>query len=200
MNAGDQSGAADLRRLILGYRLSQALHVAARLGLADFLKDGPMSVDELARAAGAHPEALYRLMRVLASEGIFAESERRRFELTPLAMPLRSDVPGSLRARAILDGEQAHWQAWGHLMHSVATGEPAFDRAHGASFFEYMKAHAAVAASFNTVMTDQNAAVAQAVVEAYDFSGLGRLVDVGGGHGSLLAAIRTISAASRHPL
>jgi hypothetical protein len=74
-------------------------------------------------------------------------------------------------------------------MHSVATGEPAFDHAHGVPFFEYMKAHAAVASSFNTVMTDQNAAAAQAVVEAYDFSGLGTLVDVGGGHGSLLAAI-----------
>jgi hypothetical protein len=189
VTAGDQSAAADLRRLIVGYRLSQALHVAARLGVADLLNNGPMSVDELARAVGAHPAALYRLMRLLASEGVFAESEPRRFELTALAMPLRSDVPGSLRARAILDGEEAHWKAWGHLTHSVATGEPAFDRAHGAPFFEYMKAHAAVASSFNTVMTDQNAAAAQAVVEAYDFSGLGTLVDVGGGHGSLLAAI-----------
>ena len=189
MNAGDQAAAADLRRLIVGYRLSQALHVAARLGVADLLKNGPMSVDELARAVGAHPESLYRLMRLLASEGVFAESAPRRFSLTPRAGLLRSDVPGSLRVRAIYDCDEAYWQAWGNLMHSVATGEPAFDRTHGVPFFEYMKTHAAVAANFNTVMTDQNAAAAQAVVEAYDFSGLGTLVDVGGGHGSLLAAI-----------
>jgi hypothetical protein len=189
VNAGSQSPAADLRRLIVGYRLSQAIHVAARLGVADRLKNGPMSVDELARAVGAHPESLYRLMRLLASEGVFAESEPRRFSLTPRAGLLRSDVPGSLRARAIYDCDEAYWQAWGNLMHSVATGEPAFERTHGVPFFEYMKTHAAVAASFNTVMTDQNAVAAQAVVEAYDFSGVGTLVDVGGGHGSLLAAI-----------
>jgi hypothetical protein len=189
VNASNRSPAADLRRLIVGYRLSQALHVAAKLGVADHLRNGPMGVDELARAVGAHPDSFYRLMRVLASEGVFAESEPRRFELTPLAMFLQSEVPGSLRVRAIYDCDEAHWQAWGDLMHSVATGEPAFDHAHGVPFFEYMKAHAAVACSFNTVMTDQNALAAQAVVEAYDFSGLGTLVDVGGGHGSLLAAI-----------
>ena len=131
VNASDQSPAADLRRLIVGYRLSQALHVAAKLGVADHLRNGPMSVDELARAVGAHPESLYRLMRLLASEGVFAESTPRRFELTPLAMLLQSEVPGSLRVRAIYDCEEAHWQAWGDLMHSVATGEPAFEHAHG---------------------------------------------------------------------
>jgi hypothetical protein len=192
VNASNQSPAADLRRLIVGYRLSQALHVAAKLGVVDLLKNGSMSVDELARAVGAHPASLYRVMRLLASEGVFAESEPRRFELTPLAMPLQSDVPGSLRARAILDCEQAHWKAWGHLMHSVATGEPAFDRTHGVPFFEYLKAHTAVASSFNAVMTDQTAVWAQAVVEAYDFSWLGTLVDVGGGHGGLLAAILAV--------
>jgi hypothetical protein len=189
VTASNQSAAAELRRLIVGYRLSQALHVAAKLGVADVLQNGPLSVDELARAVSAHPESLYRVMRVLASESVFAESEPRHFQLTPLALLLQSEVPGSLRARAIFDCEGAHWQAWGHLLHSVATGEPAFDRTHGASFFEYMKTHAAFAASFDTVMTDQTAAGAQALVEAYDFSGLGTLVDVGGGHGSFLAAI-----------
>jgi hypothetical protein len=189
VNAGKQSPADDLRRLIVGYRLSQALHVAARLGLADLLNNGPMSVDELARAVGAHAESLYRLMRLLASEGVFAESEPRRFRLTPQAGLLRSDVPGSLRTRAIYDCDEAYWQAWGNLMHSVTTGEPAFERAHGVPFFEYMKTHADLAANFNTVMTDQNAAAAQAVIEAYDFSEVGTLVDVGGSLGSLLAAI-----------
>jgi ubiquinone/menaquinone biosynthesis C-methylase UbiE len=128
-------------------------------------------------------------MRLLASEGVFAESEPRCFELTALAMPLQSAVPGSLRARAIFDCEEANWKAWGHLVHSVATGEPAFDRTHGTGLFEYLKEHAAAACSFNAVMTDQTAAWAHAVVEAYDFSGLGTLVDVGGGHGGLLAAV-----------
>jgi DNA-binding IclR family transcriptional regulator len=108
VNAGDQSAAADLRRLIVGYRLSQALHVAAKLGVADRLKNGTMSVEELARAVGAHPESLYRLLRVLASEGVFAEAEPRRFELTPIAMLLQSDGPGSLRARAIYDCDEAY--------------------------------------------------------------------------------------------
>src|SRR5688572_14226145 len=101
MDASDRSTAAALRRLIVGYRLSLALHVAAKLGLADLLEDGPRSVEELAHAAGAHPPSLYRVLRLLASEGVFAETDPRRFELTPLAAPLRRDAPDSLRARAI---------------------------------------------------------------------------------------------------
>src|SRR5262245_50375261 len=100
-----------------------------------------MSVDELAQTVGAHPGSLYRVMRLLASEGVFAESGARRFELTPFAVPLQNDVPGSLRARAIFDCEEAQWKAWGDLMHSVATGKPAFDCTHGTSFFDYLKAH-----------------------------------------------------------
>ena len=140
-------------------------------------------------------------MRLLASEGVFAESEPRRFELTPLAMPLQSDVPGSLRARAIFDGEEAHWQAWGDLMHSVATGEPAFDRTHGVPFFEYMKAHAAVASSFNTVMTDQNAAGGAGSGRGVRFL---RARHVGGRRRRPRQPSRRdsggVSAASRHPL
>jgi hypothetical protein len=148
-----------------------------------------MSVDELAQTVGARPASLYRVMRLLASEGVFAESGARRFELTPFAVPRQNDVPGSLRPRAIFDCEEAQWKAWGDVMHSVATGEPAFDRTHGTSFFDCLKAHAGVASGFNAVMADQTALWAQAVVEAYNFSGLGTLVDVGGGHGGLLAAI-----------
>jgi hypothetical protein len=116
MDASDGSTAAALRRLIVGYRLSLALHVAAKLGLADLLADGPRSVEELARAAGAHPPSLYRVLRLLASEGVFAETDPRRFELTPLAAPLRRDAPGSVWARAVFDGEEWNWRAWGQLL------------------------------------------------------------------------------------
>jgi O-methyltransferase domain/Dimerisation domain len=197
MNASDQPAVATLRRLIIGYRLSQALHVVAKLGVADLLSSGPKSIDNLAQAVGAHPPSLYRVMRLLASEGIFAECEGARFELTPLAMPLQSEVPGSLRARAIFDGEEANWNAWRQLTHSVATGGPAFDCAHGAGLFAYLKEHAAAAASFNAMMTEQTAAWGQAVVEAYDFSGLATLVDVGGGHGGLLGAVLAAHPAIR---
>jgi hypothetical protein len=136
MDTSDRSAVAALRRLIVGYRLSLALHVAAKLGLADLLEGGPRSVEELARAAGAHPPSLYRVLRLLASEGVFAEAAPRRFELTPLAAPLRRDAPDSLRARAIFDGEEWNWRAWGELLHGATTGEPAFERAHGTGFFE----------------------------------------------------------------
>jgi hypothetical protein len=189
MDASDRSTAAALRRLIVGYRLSLALHVAAKLGLADLLEDGPRSVEELARAAGAHPPSLYRVLRLLASEGVFAETDPRRFELTPLAAPLRRDAPDSLRARAIFDGEEWNWRAWGQLLHSATTGEPAFERAHGTGFFEYLAEHPAAANGFNALMAEQTAPWARAVVEAYDFSGVGTLVDVGGGYGALLAAV-----------
>jgi O-methyltransferase domain len=197
MNASDRPAAAKLRRLIIGYRLSQALHVVAKLGIADLLRDGPRSIDDLARAVGAHPLALYRVMRLLASEGVFTECERARFDLTPLAVLLQSKAPGSLRARAIFDGEGANWSAWGQLAHSVATGEPAFDRAHGTGLFAYLKEHAAAASSFNVMMTEQTAAWGRAVVEAYDFSGLGTLVDVGGGYGGLLSAVLAAHPAIR---
>ncbi len=183
------SAAAALRRLIVGYRLSQAFSVVAKLGIADLLKDGAKSVDDLARTTGAHPPSLHRVLRLLASEGVFAETDPGRFELTPLAEPLRGDARESLRARAIFDGEECNWRAWGSLLHSVATGEPAFDHVHGAGLFSYLSRHPAAAAHFDALMTEQTTPWARAVVEAYDFSGIGTLVDVGGGYGALLAAI-----------
>jgi hypothetical protein len=113
-----------LRRMILGYRLSQALYAAAELGIADLLKDSPRTIDDLAQATGAHPPSLYRLLRLLASEGVFVEQKQGQFALTPLAVPLQRDAPRTLRARAIFDGAECNWRAWGQLMHSVMTGKP----------------------------------------------------------------------------
>jgi SAM-dependent methyltransferase len=173
----------------LGYRLSQALHVAAQLRIADLLSDGAKDVAQLAHVAGAHAPSLRRLLRVLASEGVFVETAPDRFELTPLAALLRSDVPDSLRERAVFDGEECNWRAWGQLLHSVTTGAPAFAHAHGAGLFEYLAAHPAAGAAFDRLMAEQTAPMARAVAGAYDFADLETIVDVGGGHGVLVATI-----------
>jgi hypothetical protein len=118
----------DLKQLIRGYGYSQCVSVAAKLGIADLLADGPRLISDLAEQTATHPRSLYRLMRALASVGVFAEGSGggRRFRLTPTAELLRSDIRGSQRAVAILVGEE-HFRAWGDLMYSVRTGKPAFD-------------------------------------------------------------------------
>jgi hypothetical protein len=183
--------AVALRRMIIGYRLSQAISVAAQLGIADLLKEGPLSADALAQRTNVHPQSLYRILRLLASEGLLTEGEDGRFQLLPLGEPLRADVPGSLRHRAIFDAAPANWRAWGELMHSVKTGEPAFNHVWHAGLFDYVNQDAALAASFNGFIAAQTQAVAQAVLEVYDFSGIGTLVDVGGGYGALVASVLT---------
>lgn len=175
-------------RMIDGYRQAQALHVAATLGIADLLTEGLRRVDELAEATGTDVSALSRLLRALASAGVFAETDDG-FCLTPLATCLRSGVPGSLRAWAVHIGQPYFWQTWGHLLESVRTGKPAFPSLYGMSPWEYREAHPEANAIFNQAMTDLAAGVVDAVVESYDFSGIEVLVDVGGGEGALLAAI-----------
>ncbi len=185
----DSSTTHALRRLIIGYRVSQALAVAARLGIADLLSDGPRSIDELAAATGTHALSLYRLLRVLASEGVFSEQGDGRFALTPLAEPLKADTPDSLHARAMFDAAQGNWHAWGKLMQSTRTGEPAIQHAYGKDLFGYLKDHPDEGKIFNEVMAAQTVTEARAVLEAYDFVGIDTLVDIGGGVGTLLAAI-----------
>jgi ubiquinone/menaquinone biosynthesis C-methylase UbiE len=191
MHTGEQSPMVALRRMIVGYRLSQALFVAAELGIADLLKDRPRSIDDLAQATGAHPPSLYRLLRLLASEGVFVEQDQGQFGLTPLAVPLQSDAPSTLRTRAIVDGAECNWRAWGQLMHSVMAGAPAFDHTFEMGFFDYLRQHPTAAASFDALMAEQTLPWARAIVDAYDFSSIGTLVDVGGGYGTLLVAILT---------
>ena len=187
----DQYAAADLRRMIVGYRLSQALHVAAKLGIADLLAEGPRRAEDLAGVTGSHPSSLYRVLRLLASEGVFEELEEGQFTLTPLAEPLRSDAPNSLRARAIFDGEEWNWHPWGNLLHSTKTGGSAFDHTYGMAVFDYLKETPEAATSFDSLMAAQTRPWALSVADAYDFADIGTLVDVGGGYGALLAAILT---------
>ena len=177
------------RRLIMGFRTTQLVHIAARLGIADLLEDGPRDVSALATAVGAHPRALYRLLRALASLGVFAEMPDGRFELTPLADLLRSDAPASVRSLAMLYGDEWVWSAYGQALHSVMTGLPAFEHAHGSTFFDYLQRHPEAAASFDRGMTAYSEQEGAAVLDAYDFSGASTIVDVGGGTGALLASI-----------
>src|SRR5215207_1348648 len=188
MTAGELSPRDTLLRMTNAFQVSQAIHVAPTLGIADLLKDGPRSADDLAEATGTHAPTLYRLLRALASVGMFIETDGR-FGLTPLAEYLRTDAPGSLRAWAMQIGQQYLWRSWGHLLHSVRTGEPAFPELYGTTAWEYRTAHPEEDAVFNAAMTALSAGVAEAVVRSYDFSGIDVLVDVGGGEGALLATI-----------
>lgn len=184
-----ESPSEQLNCLISGGWIAQAIRVAADLGIADLIADGMKSSDELAQATGSHPRSLYRVMRMLASVGIFSEREPGQFALTPMAELLRSDSPTSLRGRARFAGGETQWQAWSELRHSVQTGNTAFEYVHGMDVWEYRAQNPAAGAAFNAAMTSLSLQVADAVVEAYDFSGLDVVVDVAGGHGALLTAI-----------
>jgi O-methyltransferase/methyltransferase family protein len=185
-----------LRQMLLGYRFSQSIYVAAKLGLADLLKDGPKGSDELATAVGAHPDALHRLLRVLASVGIFAQVDQRRFTLTPLGALLQTDVPGSWWGTAVLTGEW-WWPAYGELLYSVTTGKPAHDHVYGMRNFEYFAQHPETGRLFHAGYAARRGPVSLAVAAAYDFSGVPLLIDVGGGAGDLMAAILQANPAMR---
>jgi hypothetical protein len=183
-----QSPATRLRNL-LSYNTTQMLYVAAKLEIADRLAGGPRGADELAQEAGAHPRALYRLLRALTHVGVFAEDDKRRFRLTPMADLLRADVPGSLRAFALSYGEPWWWTPWGRLLDTVRTGRTAFDATLGQGFFEYLQQHPDAAAVFNANMTAMTGRDVPELVTTYDFGGTGLLVDIAGGHGALVSAI-----------
>jgi hypothetical protein len=174
--------------LLSGYWYSQALYVMAELGIADVLATGPKTAAALAHDTGSHAETLYRFLRALASAGLLAEGDSRQFTLTPLSETLRSDRPDSLGPMARLGGHPLHWQAWGALLHSVRTGEPAFDSVHGKRFFDALAADGMLSATFQRVMSGGDD-VDRDVVEALDLTGFDRIVDVGGGVGELARRI-----------
>jgi|SRR5262245_4495008 len=179
-----------LSQLLRGSLVTQLIHVAATLGIADLLSAGPKSSRDLAIVVKANPDALYRVLRALASLGIFTETDPGTFSMTPLAEPLCSDVPGSLRGSAILYGASWWWRACGDLLYSVGTGQPAFDHVHGQALFSYLDSAQDAAAIFNKHQSNMTQQDAAAVVAAYDFAQCPSVVDVGGGHGVLGVAIR----------
>jgi hypothetical protein len=181
--------AQQVLQVATGYMASSCLYAALTLNVADHLKDGPRSMAELARATGANEDALYRVLRVLASLGIFDEVAPRKFELTPAAELLRKDVPGSLRGMAVFLPDPMHYRIYGNIMHSLATGQPAADYTLGMPVFQYFEKDQAYSQVFNDAMTAMSAPVAGAALEVYDFSSIGLLVDVAGGHGEVLMSI-----------
>jgi hypothetical protein len=174
--------------MIEGYKDTQFVALAARLGIADLLGDGPLTSQELADATGADPDALYRALRVLAVKGILAELPDRRFAITPISDLLRTQHPASRREIAVFDAGP-WYRAYGALAHTVATGENAFRHVHGVSLFEYLADHPDEARMFDRRMTSFSTVEIPQIVEAYDFSAARTVVDVGGGEGRLMAAV-----------
>jgi O-methyltransferase domain/Dimerisation domain len=178
-----------LANMTIGFWISQAISVAAQLEIADRLASGPLTANQLAHVAGAHAPSLYRVLRALASVGIFEEDTEARFHLTPMAECLRAGVPGSMRAWVLMMGDPAASHVWSDLLHSVRTGETSFDHFHGMRFFDYGAKHPDFSRQFDEAMTSMSAPEIAGVIESYDFSGFGTLIDVAGGHGSLMEAI-----------
>jgi hypothetical protein len=184
----EQTPWQQLAQMITGYWTSRAIYVAARLRIADHLADGPRTAEELALAVGVASGPLYRLLRALAGVDIFAQQADGRFRLNPLAEPLREDGSDSLRAYAVMLGEEHH-RCWDDLPETVRTGEVAFDRLYGQPYFAYLSARPEQAKIFDTAMTAFSGRAMQAVLDAYDLSDVKTLADVGGGLGSNLTQI-----------
>ena len=176
-------------QIISGFWISRAVYVIAKLGIPDLLKSGPKTAEELASATEMHAPSLYRILRALASVGVVTRDEGRRFAQTPVSETLVTDAPGSLRWFAVSELGQEHYPAWGNLMHSVKTGEIAFDNFFGVDIWKYFQQNPEDAAVFNNSMSSVTAVTNEAITSLYDFSGFKKLVDVGGGHGGLITSL-----------
>jgi hypothetical protein len=183
--------AARLLALINGYRVSQAIYVASRLRLPDHLATGPMTVAELASAAGCDESALRRFARGLVALEVLAELDDGRISLGPLGQELRSDAPRKLRDWAVFVGRPSLWQAWGALEHSLRTGENAFASVHGQDVWQFRAERPDEGLIFDAAMTTISHGIVEEMLAAYDFSGIGTLADIGGGHGALLTTLLT---------
>jgi O-methyltransferase/methyltransferase family protein len=181
-----------LFQMATSYWISQAIYVAAKLGIADHVHNGPKSCFELADLTESDELALSRLMRALSSVGIFTVNKDGRFELSPMGTTLQTGIPGSLRNMVITLGE-LHYQAWGNLLYNVKTGATAFDDLFGAKLFLHLKQNHDDADSFHSAMTDFSGLISYAVLLAYDFSKLHTLVDVGGGRGQFLRTVLQVN-------
>ncbi len=178
---------AQLTQMLTGCLISQAVYVAAKLGIADLLKDAPQTVTLLAEKTATHERSLYRILRSLASMGVFTETAPRVFALTPLAEPLLSSEAGSFRDVAIFTGENWHWALYGEMLYSVKTGKSACEKVHGMKAFPYLQQNPEAFETFNRGMSSYSSSVVPTIVEACDLSQAETVVDVAGGHGVLLA-------------
>lgn len=178
-----------MKEKVYGYWLSQALYCAAELNLADIIfRDGPQTTGDLAKKTNTDERSLFRLLRYLASEEVFAEDETGSFVLTPKANQLRSDISGSQHAMAVMSGSE-HYLASSRMIDNVRTGKCAYEIAHGKPIFEYLKDHPASARVFDKAMESIHGSESNQILAAYDFSNFITLADIGGGNGSMLVAI-----------
>lgn len=178
----------ELNRMIAGFWVTQAIHVAVRLRVPDLLSAGPRTAEELAAETGSHARSLYRLLRALSSSGVFREDAEHRFALTPLSECLLANTAGSLSALAWMRGDW-QYQAWGDLLHNVQTGDTAFEHVFGEPLFEFLRHKPENAAIFDQGMVGVHGRETEAMLAAFDFSDIRVLADIGGGNGSVLAAV-----------
>ncbi|MEP0913939.1 acetylserotonin O-methyltransferase [Leptolyngbya sp. ST-U4] len=175
--------------LIGGFWIARSIYLAAKLGVADLFDDQPQTIAQLAAGTQTDPQSLYRLLRALASVGIFTEVSDQHFALTPLGETLKSNRPGSMRCAAMAQMGYDHSLGWSNGLHSLKTGEIAFDAAAGMPIWEHYAQHPEDGKVFSDSMTSMGTAIAQAVVASYDFSRFNTIVDVGGAQGSLISTI-----------
>ena len=188
---------AQMFHMITGYWISQAVGTAAKLGISDQLVEGPRSSTQVAEAVGADPAALFRLMRMLASVGVFTMDHQERYALTPLGETLRSNVPGSVRNFAIAETATGHWLPWGKMYEAITTGKPMCQSALGMELWEWYAKNSEEGEYFNGAMGDLSAAASHEVTRVYNFARFRKVVDVGGAHGILLAAILKVNPEMR---
>ncbi|OQO94692.1 hypothetical protein B1813_00885 [Saccharomonospora piscinae] len=186
--------------IVFGYTAAPMMNVAARLEIADKLADGMKTSSELALATETHEPSMYRLLRALACFGVVTHTESDTFELGPAGSSLRSDSPDSVRSMVMLLCAEETWRSWGRLEHSVRTGDPAWDQVNGISHFDFLAQHPEHAETFNSAMAEYTKAATPGIVERYDFSRFSTLADIGGGDGTLLAAILKSAPAMRGTL
>lgn len=193
----DQAAAYSLLDLIQGSVVTQSLSVAAKLGIADVLSDGPLSAEEIAKRVGSDPDATYRLLRLLSGYSVFAVQPDGRFELTPMADALRDSAPDSMRGMAILMGHPLLWEDWAYLLNSIRTGEASLPEQRGMTAYDFFQANPEYATAFFQGFRNLSDSETDPVLEAYDFSQFRTIVDVGGGRGILLTRILAQAPNSR---
>jgi hypothetical protein len=186
MKPNDLPPPAQIMKFIVGKWISKPIYVAAELCIADILAEGPKSIEELARSTQSHAPSLYRMMRALASVGIFFETEDKRFELTPMAECLKT---GAMKSIALLFNSAWSDKAWGYFMDSVKTGDTAFEKAYGMTISDWLEKNPRAAEVFNEANAVKATNSHRAIVDVYDFSGINTLTDVGGGIGVLMSEI-----------
>ncbi len=190
LQASNENDISKLLQIFAAPWITQSVYVVCSLGIADILKDDEKDVEEISSLVSCNASSLYRILRCLASMGIFAETKPKTFKLTGTAQYLRADHPNSLRSLSMMLSDEWHWCSWGDVLHVVKTGEPAIKHLYGVdNTFNYLKHHPKSCKLFQDAMTNVSQSIHAEVVDVYDFSNFKKIVDVGGGFGALLSSI-----------